>query len=146
MEAITSFLQNKRARNTVIAILLFFCLAGIITRAILNAPVPPPPGALRAVICKKCQKLQVSRIVDPQNPKVKCSYCGGDVGMAWKCGHCGYVYYVVPRKIDTEGLSTMRRLVKVEAMRGCPNCGETRDVRPMSVDEVPGFKRPTETR
>ncbi len=128
--------RDKEARKWGICVLLFVALTSLVLYRIFHTEKLPPPGAKRAVICQKCGKLQVLRIVDPETPKARCAYCGGRVGMAWKCGHCGYEYYIVNFKFDARNLSTMERLRKVESLRRCPNCGEIKDVRPMSVNEV----------
>ncbi len=128
----------KRVRNIIILIILSIVFVSIIVYRVLNMEKPPPQGAKRVVVCKNCKKTDIKRIY-----KIKeeiCDYCNkkGTLAFAWKCEKCKYEYHIVKHKFDPSKLNTMQRFQKVEESRSCPNCGETRDISPMSIQQ---FKR-----
>ena len=133
-ERVISVYSNKKQRNIAIVIILSIILFSIIIYRITHIEKPPTPGALRAVICKKCRKVDVRRVYDIK--KIKCKYCGGDVALAWKCGKCQYEYYVEENRVDTSKLNTMQRFQKVVESQKCPNCGMERNTHPMTIQEA----------
>ena len=124
---------NKKHRNIAILSILLSFLAGIVLYQIFHTEPVPPPGAMRVVACKKCNYVGVMRITEIE--KAKCPKCGGPLGYAWKCGKCKYQYSVSNEKIDTKNMNTMDRFRAALKMRKCPNCGEEKDIHPMTVEE-----------
>ena len=128
--------SDKKRRSIAIMSVLMIALGIFEIRRLANVKPPPPPGAKRVVICKKCRFVDARRIVDIKNTKQKCVKCGGSLGIAWKCGTCKYEYFVVDSKPDLAKLTnTMRKFEFVARSRRCPNCKEDKSVAPMSMSE-----------
>ena len=133
-KVLTSVYYNKKQRNAVILSILSVILISILLYKLTHPYTPPPSGALRVVICKKCRKTDIQRIYNIK--KAKCKFCGGPVAYAWKCNKCQYEYYVEENKVDTSKLNTLQRLQRVVESRRCPNCGAVRDTRPMTLQDI----------
>ena len=127
---------DRKIRNISILTLISVILGCILVYRIVSAPEPVDPGANRVVICRDCGNVEVMRVNDINDPELKCSKCGGRVAIAWKCNKCKYQYYIAEQKFNTKNMKTMQRFQKVVESRRCPNCGETRDTRPMTIKDM----------
>ena len=128
--------SDRKRRSIAIMSVLIVLLMGMILYRLYSIKPPPPPGANRVVICKKCKFVDIRRIVDIKKTKCRCVKCGGPLAIAWKCGACKYEYYVVDAKPDMKKMkNTMDKFKFVLRTRRCPNCGEEKNVGPMSISD-----------
>ena len=128
--------NDGKRRNVAIMSILILILGSILLYNLMHQPPQPPPGAMRVVICKKCEYVDKQRILNINDKKYKCRKCGGTIALAWKCGACKYEYYVVDAKPDLAKLkNTMQKFQFAMRSRRCPNCGEDKNVAPMTISE-----------
>ena len=132
-DALLLFLRDKRKRNILILVASVITLVSLLIYQYSHRYIPPPPGAERVVLCKKCGKTDIQRVY--KIGEAKCRYCGGPVAFAWKCGKCQYEYYIIDQKFNSDKMNTLQRLQRVVEARRCPNCGEERDTHPMTLQE-----------
>lgn len=116
-------LRNPKKRNiALMAVLIFITLVLLIVIWMLY-PEPSPPGALRVVMCLKCNKQYVERVTDINDSKYKCKYCGGKLGFAQKCHECAFEFTNLPtRQASSRDMSTMDRFRREADAHKCPNC------------------------
>ncbi|NOY74286.1 MAG: hypothetical protein GXP32_00650 [Kiritimatiellaeota bacterium] len=127
---------DGKRRNIAIMSILILISGSILIYNLTHQPKPPPPGAIRVVICKKCKYVDLQRIIDISSGIYKCRECGGPVGLAWKCGSCKYEYYILDSKPDLAKMkNTMQKFQFTTRTSRCPNCNEEKNVNPMTVSE-----------
>ena len=136
--------SNPTHRNRLILVVLVLVLLIVIIFQLVNRPVPPPEGALRGVICRKCGDCYATRIKDIRNShdlRNKCRKCGGRLAIAWKCNECQFEYSKINDSPRTrKKLKTMEKLRSVALSTRCPNCGSLA-THPIAVDELKKTKK-----
>lgn len=120
------FWQDKPKRDkTLLAIFCVILVITIIYRLLTPEP-KPPEGTLKAVYCVECNHQELMRIKDINDPKYRCSKCGGRLAITWKCRDCGFEFPFRQEKVNKEGLTRSQLFIKLDQLRKCPKCGSLR--------------------
>ncbi|HPN84589.1 MAG TPA: hypothetical protein PK821_04550 [Victivallales bacterium] len=87
----------------------------------------------KRVICYKCKYNEV-RDIDPSKMEFyKCSQCGENIGIAWKCRDCKYEFPIVIRPAP-ENLKENEKPEYYLNYCRCPNCSSY-NTDPMLIKE-----------